>query len=113
MPNRPDPAQFARLSYTFAAISAGILGLAFVLGLIPTDITKTASSMIIWLVLLTGSIGAFMGYAANADFKAQSAPDDLIRKARVGFRINLGALIVTLLMAVLAIALTFLARMGG
>jgi hypothetical protein len=55
----------------------------------------------------------FVGYAARADFKAQSAPAELVNKARLGFRVNLGALIVTFLMAVLAIVFAFLAKTGG
>lgn len=106
MPNRPDPAQFAQFSYILAIVSASILGLWFVLGLIPNTVTQAISNVIIWLVLLTGSIGAFMGYAAGVDFRAQSAPEDLVKKARTGFRINLAALIVTILMALLAVGLT-------
>lgn len=121
MSNRPNPAQFAQYSYILAITSAGILALAFLLsvlsGLLETGSLKSAmttfAGTIVWLVLLTGSIGAFMGYAANVDFKSQSVSADLLTKARIGFRINLGALIVTLLLAILSLVFAFLARMGG
>jgi hypothetical protein len=120
MSNRPDPAQFAHYSYILAIVSAGIMGLSFVLALlsnlIQTDPLQSSvndfASVILWLVLLTGSIGAFMGYAARVDFRGQSVPDKLANKARVGFRVNLAALIVTLLMAILALALAILSRLS-
>lgn len=113
MPNRPNPAQFAQYSYILAIVSAGILALAFALGFIPSPVTKSIASVIVWLVLLTGGIGAFMGYAANADFRAQSASADLVSKARIGFRTNLGALIVTLLLALLSLGIALLTKMAG
>ncbi len=113
MSNRPNPAQFAQFSYILAIVSAGILGLTFVLSIIPSGATKSIAGIIVWAVLLTGSIGAFMGYAANVDFKAQSVSADLASKARIGFRINLGALIVTLLLAILSIGIAILVKVGG
>ncbi|MBN1429342.1 MAG: hypothetical protein JXB07_13295 [Anaerolineae bacterium] len=109
MSNRPDPAQFAQYSYILAVVSAVILGLAFVLGLFDDPI-KSFAGIIVWLVFLTGSIGAFMGYAAKSDFKAQTPPPELAHKARIGFRVNLGALAVTILLALLSLVITFLTR---
>lgn len=113
MSNRPDPVQFARYSYILAIVSAGILGLTLVLSMIPNTVTKDIAGIIVWVVLLTGSIGAFMGYTANTDFKAQSVPDDISGKARIGFRVNLAALITTLLLAILSIGIALLVKMGG
>ena len=112
MPNRPNPAQFAQYSYILAVVSAGILGLSFLLAVLP-DPLKSVASIIVWLVLLTGSIGAFMGYAARTDLKTQSAPADLVAKARTGFRVNLGAFVVTILLAILSLGIRLLAQMGG
>jgi hypothetical protein len=109
MSKRPDPAQFASYSYLLAVVSAGILTLALLLGWIPGDTTENISRVIVWIALPTSSIGAFLGYAANADFKAQSAPEEIAKKARTGLRINLLIVLVMLLMAGLQIGLSFMA----
>lgn len=103
---RPDPETFAAYSYYLAFASSIILTLTFILGLIPVPALQTLRQ-IIWLVLFTSAIGAFLGYAANADFKRRRRePDEqAVRQARVGFRINLVALIVMLLILILVIVI--------
>ena len=110
MSNRPNPAQFAQYSYLLAHISAGILGVAFLLALLPIASVKAFAGVMVWAVFLTGGIGAFMGYAAKADFKAQTAPPEIVHKARVGFRNNVIALAVTLFLAIASLGVALLTR---
>src|SRR5512139_2268776 len=105
MPNRPDPAQFARYSYILSLVSTGILTLAVLIAFIPVDAIKPLFH-IVWLTIVTGAVGAFMGYAARADFKAHPPEHpELEHQARSGFRTNVFALAVTLLLAVFRIAI--------
>jgi hypothetical protein len=98
---RPDPADFALYSYTLAFVSSGILTLTFILGLLRSPLVQ-----IMWLALLTSAVGTFLGSAARSDFKhrSRSVTEDVEHKANVGFRVNLGFLIVLLILALVAIA---------
>jgi archaellum biogenesis protein FlaJ (TadC family) len=100
--NRPDPVTFAEGSYILAFASAFIMMLAFVLGLRAFD-SVAMLRQIVWLALFTSGVGVFLSYAARQDFKRYSGPADAIRKARVGWRVNLAVLIFMLVIALVAI----------
>jgi len=91
--NRPDPETFARYSYNLAYVSSGIILLAIIVSLIPLPIAATLAN-VIWLALISGVAGTFMGFAANSDFKRYPGSEEGIHAARVGFRLNLFATIV-------------------
>jgi hypothetical protein len=109
--NRPDPVTFAKYSYILAFVSSGILTVTIILGLIPGDAIAPLRQ-VMWLALFTSAVGTFLGYAARSDFKRNPVGDDLMRKAGVGFRINLIAFVVMLLVAIIAIVVNvgFLSR---
>jgi archaellum biogenesis protein FlaJ (TadC family) len=100
--NRPDPVTFAEGSYILAFASAFIMMLAFILGLRAFD-SVAMLRQIVWLALFTSGVGVFLSYAARQDFKRYSGPADAIRKARVGWRVNLAVLIFMLVVTVIAI----------
>jgi hypothetical protein len=96
---RPDPADFALYSYTLAFASSGIVTLAIILSMLKSPLVQ-----ILWLALLTSAVGTFLGSAARSDFKQRSASEEAKHQANVGFRVNLGVLIVMLIMALIAVA---------
>ncbi len=100
---RPDSATFAQYSYYLAIASSGIITLTFVFGLLQLRLLAN----IMWLALITAGIGLFLASAARSDFKRreQQVPEDLKRKSRVGFRINLGVLAVMMIAVVFQIVL--------
>jgi magnesium-transporting ATPase (P-type) len=100
--NRPDPVTFAEGSYILAFASAFIIMLAFILGLHAFD-SLAMLRQIVWLALLTSGVGVFLSYAARQDFKRYSGPEDAIRKARVGWRVNLAILVFMLIVTLVAI----------
>jgi hypothetical protein len=100
--NRPDPVTFAEGSYMLAFTSALIIMLRFFLGLRMFD-SVALIRQIVWLALFTSAVGVFLSYAARQDFKRYSGPEDSIRKARVGWRVNLAVLIFMLVIALVAI----------
>lgn len=102
MRNRPDPEVFARYSYNLAFVSSGIIFLAIIISLIPLPIAAVLVN-VIWLTLISGIAGTFMGFAANNDFKRYPGSDEAVHAARVGFRLNLFATIVVLLFALIGI----------
>jgi len=110
MSNRPDPVLFAKYSYYLAVASAVILffGFLFQLPFIPREIGGVLIN-VSWLALLTGGVGAFMAYAARADFRRNPGPEEAVRQARVGWRVNLGALAVMAVTAAFIVILSLLA----
>lgn len=100
--NRPDPVTFAEGSYILAFASAFIIMLALILGLHAFD-SLAMLRQIVWLALVTSAVGVFLSYAARQDFKRYSGPEDAIRKARVGWRVNLAVLIFMLIITLVAI----------
>jgi hypothetical protein len=102
MNNRPDPEMFARYSYYLAFASAFILLVAFLVSFLPAPISAILVN-VVWLALITAIVGTFLGFAATRDFKRTPGSDQSMREARVGFRINLIAGTVMILIAVLAI----------
>ena len=96
---RPDPFTFAEYSYILAFISSGILSLTLLLGL-PLFRAVSQLNQIMWFAMFTSAVGTFLAYAARNDFKRQPAPEDVIKKAKIGLRIHAGILI---LMTVLAL----------
>ena len=101
--NRPDPETFARYSYLLAYISSGIILLALIISFIPLPIA-TVLSNVIWLALITGIAGTFMGFAANSDFKRFPGTPEAVHAARVGMRLNLFASIVIAVFALIGVA---------
>ena len=100
--NRPDPVTFAEGSYILAFASAFIIMLAFILSLHAFD-SMAVLRHIVWLALITSAVGVFLGFAARQDFKRYSGPEDAIRKARVGWRVNLAVLVFMLVITFIAI----------
>jgi archaellum biogenesis protein FlaJ (TadC family) len=100
--NRPDPVTFAEGSYILAFASALIIMLAFILGLHAFD-SMAMLRQIVWLALITSGVGVFLSFAARQDFKRYSGPEDAVRKARVGWRVNLAVLVFMLIVTVIAI----------
>ena len=107
MGNRPDPVMFARYSYYLAFVSASIMLATFLISFVRLPIASVLVN-IVWLVLVTGIVGAFMGFAANRDFKRKPGSAQAMREAGIGFRVNLGATIVTVLFAIFAIIIRIL-----
>lgn len=103
MKNRPDPETFARYSYLLAYVSSGIILLSLIISIIPLAIA-TVLSNVIWLALISGIAGTFLGFAANSDFKRYPGSPEAVHAARVGFRLNLFATIVIMLFAVIGVA---------
>ena len=103
MRNRPDPEVFAHYSYLLAFTSAGIILLSFVFWLIPGQIAGVLVN-VIWLALISGIAGTFMGFAANSDFKRSPGSTQAIHEARVGLRINLITSIVMILFVLIGVA---------
>ena len=101
--NRPDPETFARYSYLLAYVSSGIILLALIISIIPFPIAATLSN-VIWLALITGIAGTFMGFAANSDFKRFPGTPEAVHAARVGMRLNLFATIVITVFALIGVA---------
>jgi hypothetical protein len=104
MNNRPDPEMFARYSYYLAFVSAFILLLTFLIRFVRVPIASVLINLV-WLALVTGIVGAFMGFAASRDFKRKPASDDIMHEARIGFRINLGVTLIMLLLGFFAIVI--------
>jgi len=101
--NRPDPETFARYSYLLAYVSSGIILLALVISVIPLPIAAALSN-VIWLALITGIAGSFMGFAATSDFKRYPGTPEAVHAARVGMRLNLFATIVITVFALIGVA---------
>ena len=114
MSNRPDPIRFARYSYYLAFVSALIVLMVFIFSLpfLRSDLT-TALVNIVWVALITGGIGTFLAYAARADFKRTPGPAEAVRHARVGWRVNLGALLVVLVWAAFYVVISLIASGQG
>jgi hypothetical protein len=108
MPGRPDPIQFAQWSYLAANISAGILVITFLIGLAPVEAVKPLGQ-IIWLIIPTGAVGAFLGYAAGADFKKHPGPPEAVKQAQWGFRLNSAIFSLGVLLAVFLVVLNLMA----
>jgi hypothetical protein len=102
MNRRPDPITFARWSYILAIVSDVIIILALILGFLDFDGVEVIIN-IFWLAMITGGVGAFMGWAASSDFKRRPGPQESMDQARVGFRINMLAVGATLLVAAFVI----------
>jgi hypothetical protein len=100
--NRPDPVTFAEGSYILAFASAFIITLTFILGLRVFD-SVAVLRQIVWLALVTSGVGVFLSFAARQDFKKYSGPADAVRKARVGWRVNLAVLIFMLVVTIASI----------
>lgn len=104
MRNRPDPEVFARYSYLLAFASGGIIIVSAVFWLIPGPVAAALVN-VIWLALITGVAGTFMGFAANSDFKRSPGSEQAVNEAKVGLRINLLTSIVMILFVLLGIAI--------
>lgn len=96
MESRPDPVQFARISYAMGFVTSGILALAFILGMVGLGL-----GWIVWLALISSAAGTFMAWAARRDFKTQPAPPEIERNLKVAWRVNLGSLILMFLVLIL------------
>ena len=114
MSNRPDPIRFARYSYYLAFASALIVLMVFVISLpfFRSDLTSALVN-VVWVALITGGIGTFFAYAARADFKRTPGPAEAVRHARVGWRVNLGALLVVLVWAAFYVVISLIASGQG
>lgn len=112
MSNRPSPQIFARYSYYLAFVSSGIILLSLLLSAIPGDVGSVLVN-VVWLAFISGIAGTFMGWAATSDFKRRPADDESIHQARIGFRINLGATIVMVLMALIGVVMRILSSISA
>ena len=108
MPGRLDPVQFAQWSYQIAVVSAGILVFTFLVGLIPVEAVKPLGH-IIWLVIPSGAIGAFLGYAAGVDFKKHTGLPESVKQAQWGFRLNAAMFSLGVLLALFLFVLNLIA----
>jgi hypothetical protein len=105
---RPDPETFAHYSYILAFISAGLVTIAMVVGWLPGNLGEMLSPFqnLTWAAMITSGVGAFLAYAARADFKHKADADlEMVRRAQVGWRFNLAIFIVLLFFALLMIAI--------
>jgi hypothetical protein len=109
MSNRPDPRLFAQASYTLAFISAFWITFA----LIPIKPLDGVRQYLMWVPLILSAVGAFLGYAARSDLKHTPADDNTMRKARVGWRVNLIIFVTMLLLVVTVIVLFVLRALPG
>ena len=114
MSNRPDPIRFAKYSYYMAFVSAVILLLAFILSMpfFRSELTEALIN-IVWLALISGGIGTFLAFAARSDFKRSPGSAEAVRHARVGWRVNIGALFVVLVTAAFVVAIRVIASSQG
>jgi hypothetical protein len=110
MKNRPNPEVFAYYSYRLAYVSSGIVLLSIIISIIPGPITGALSN-IIWLALVSGIAGTFMGFAASSDFKRVPGSAEAVHAARVGFRLNLFTTIVVVAIAVIGFVGSAIASM--
>ncbi len=112
MSNRPDPVLFARYSYYLAFASAAILLIAFIISVASHVVQSDLPGILIhvvWLALITGGVGTFLAYAARSDFKRNPGPAEAVIQARIGWRVNLGALAVLAVSAFFIIIIRLLA----
>lgn len=93
MSSRPSAVQFAQWSQYLAYATSAIMLLALIL-----NWAGTPFGAIVWFAFLTSAAGAFMGWAARRDFKAQPGPEDAMLMARRGWRTNLIAFILLTVM---------------
>jgi len=107
MSSRPSPETFARYSYFLALASSIILFITFIVMLIPRPLSEALVN-IVWLALVTSGAGTFLAYAARADFRRNPGAPDAVRQARIGWRVNLGALAVVTITALFNIILKLL-----
>ena len=94
---RPDPATFAQYSSILAYVSFGLFILSMILTRASNPAVADLSFTFIWLVLPSSAAGAFMGWAARSDFKKKPGSDEDMQKAATGFRVNLLALILMIM----------------
>lgn len=100
--NRPDPVSFAEASYVLAFVSSGILALTLLLGILPFQALRSFQH-ILWFALFTSAIGTFLGFAARRDFEQEPASEEIMNKAKIGFRTNRAILILMAIIALIAI----------
>lgn len=108
MNSRPDPVQFARLSYAMGFVTSGILALAFILGMVGVGL-----GWIVWLALVSSAAGTFMAWAARRDFKTQPPPPEIERTLKVAWRVNLGSLILMFIVLILYLIIRLVFSTGG
>lgn len=106
MSRRTQPEAFATYSYYLAIASVGILLLYGLLGVL--GIMGGVLSQFVWVVFITSGVGAFFAFAARSDFRRHGPSEATLRRARVGWRVNLGALAFMLLFALVFIAVMLL-----
>jgi hypothetical protein len=107
MANRPDPVQFARISYYLAIATATILGLTVLLGMLRIGMT-----WIVWIALITSAVGAFLAWAARSDFKVTPGPTQAVKMARSAWRVNFYALLLLILSLLLMFGLRYFLGSG-
>ncbi len=112
MSNRPEPSVFAQGSYILAFVSAFILLASFFLGFRIFDSVRFLRQ-IVWLALITSGIGSFLAYAARSDFKRRGGSDELQRRARIGWRINLATFVLLVILAVIQIVVLAMPGIGA
>jgi hypothetical protein len=112
MEKQSNTETFAQWSYYLGYASSGIMLLSFILGMASPLIAN-----ILWLALITSAIGTFMAWVARSELKTAPASDNVMQMAKVGWRVNLMALIVMLLLVIMNVILRLLVllapSMGG
>jgi hypothetical protein len=107
--NSPDLAAY---SYYLAIASAAIMILAMLLAFIPIRFLAPLVH-VIWLTLITSAAGTFLAVTARNEFKRHPPTEDEERHARIGLRVNVAALLFTLLLVVAVLLVNMLGFASG
>ena len=104
---RPDPELFATISYYLGFASSGIILLSLILGFL-----RLPGVFIIWLALITSSVGMFAAWAARQDFAKSGGSEEAIGRAEMGWRYNrislIGMLAFLVIVLLIRVAITLL-----
>jgi hypothetical protein len=96
---RLDARNLAQTSYVIAFVTAAIILLVVIIGLIPSDALRIVAH-IAWLALPSSAIGLAMALMARTDFQRSDPGAEWWNRMRVGLRINAFALATMLLLLV-------------
>ena len=104
MTSQLDARNLAQYSYVTAFITATILLLVLIIGLIPFDAVKVLSH-VAWAALPTSAIGLAFALMARTDFRQNDPGKEWWNRMRVGMRINAFALVAMLMLTLIAVGL--------
>lgn len=104
--NRGAP-DLATYSYYLAYASAAIMILAMLFAFIPVRFLAPLVH-IIWITLITSAAGTFLAATARGEFKRRPPTEQEERRARIGLRVNIAALLFVLLLALAVVLVNVL-----